>query len=94
MKNPSRAPWRYEPEEVQIVDADGRPLAIMECFKDTNPPEELPYDSNGYLMAAAPMIYGALRGLMMARTGEEIKEARRHASLTLLYAKGIEHDDE
>ena len=94
MKNPSRAPWRYEPEEVQIVDADGRPLAIMECFKDTNPPEELPYNSNGNLMAAAPMLETALRTLMRAKTGEEIKEARRYADIVLLNARGFADDNE
>ena len=89
MKKHSPAPWKYH--DMEITDADGTIIAGLEWHDETN---DLPYELNGHLMAAAPMLETALRTLMRAKTGEEIKEARRYASIVLMNARGVEHDDE
>ena len=89
MKKHSPAPWKYH--DMEITDADGTIIAGLEWHDEKN---DLPYELNGHLMAAAPMLETALRTLMRAKTGEEIKEARRYASIVLMNARGVEHDDE
>ena len=89
MKKHSPAPWKYH--DMEITDADGTIIAGLEWHDEKN---DLPYELNGNLMAAAPMLETALRTLMRAKTGEEIKEARRYASIVLMNARGVEHDDE
>lgn len=91
MKKPSPAPWKYH--DMEITDADGNVIADLEW--ECGPGEDwLPHEENGYLMAAAPMLETALRTLMRAKTGEEIKEARRYADIVLLNARGFADDDE
>ena len=85
----SPAPWKYH--DMEITDADGTIIAGLEWHDEKN---DLPHELNGHLMAAAPMLETALRTLMRAKTGEEIKEARRYASIVLMNARGVEHDDE
>ena len=89
MKKHSPAPWNYN--DMEITDADGTIIAGLEWHDEEN---GLPHELNGHLMAAAPMLETALRTLMRAKTGEEIKEARRYASIVLMNARGVEHDDE
>ena len=89
MKKHSPAPWKYH--DMEITDADGTIIAGLEWHDEKN---DLPHELNGHLMAAAPMLETALRTLMRAKTGEEIKEARRYASIVLMNARGVEHDDE
>ena len=89
MKKHSPAPWKYN--DMEITDADGSIIAGLEWHDEEN---GLPYELNGHLMAAAPMLETALRTLMRAKTGEEIKEARRYANVVLLNARGFSDDDE
>ena len=89
MKKHSPAPWKYN--DMEITDADGTIIAGLEWHDEEN---GLPYELNGHLMAAAPMLETALRTLMRAKTGEEIKEARRYANVVLLNARGFADDDE
>lgn len=89
MKKHSPAPWKYH--DMEITDADGTIIAGLEWHDEKN---DLPHELNGNLMAAAPMLETALRTLMRAKTGEEIKEARRYANVVLLNARGFSDDDE
>jgi hypothetical protein len=77
---------------MEITDADGTIIAGLEWYDEFR--KDLPHEENGHLMAAAPMLETALRTLMRAKTGEEIKEARRYADIVLLNARGFADDDE
>ena len=90
MKKHSPAPWKYN--DMEITDADGTIIAGLEWYDEFR--KDLPHELNGHLMAAAPMLETALRTLMRAKTGEEIKEARRYANVVLLNARGFADDDE
>ena len=90
MKHHSPAPWKYH--DMEITDADGTIIAGLEWYDEFR--KYLPHEENGHLMAAAPMLETALRTLMRAKTGEEIKEARRYANIVLLNARGFSDDDE
>ncbi len=92
MKKHSPAPWIFDDAEPAIYDYNGDLIADLEMFTQHN--VEMPCNANGYLMAAAPMLVTAIQWLMAAKTGEELKEARRYANIVLLNARGFANDDE
>ena len=87
----SPSPWVFDEKEPAIYDANGDLIADLEMFTQNN--VEIPCEANGHLMAAAPMLVAALQWFIAAKTGEELKEARRYANIVLLNSRGFNYDE-
>lgn len=88
----SPSPWVFDDIEPAIYDANGDLIADLEMFTKHN--VEIPCEANGHLMAAAPMLVAALQWFIAAKTGQELKDARRYANIVLLNSRGYHYDDE